>query len=78
MLPENSLYFMAHLLSSAARRAWVEKALAGRHLQRTFVALLAEGVGRNIIADPSYARCIVALLAEGVGRNFTTSVFSST
>ena len=33
------------------------------------VALLAEGVGRNIVVPVGYGFTLVALLAEGVGRN---------
>ena len=47
MLPENSLYFPAHLLSPSSRRAWVEINAMALALCRLAVALLAEGVGRN-------------------------------
>ena len=56
--------------SPSSRRAWIEIGKAGRNLSRAAVALLAEGVDRNLF----FARCrcparAVALLAEGVDRN---------
>ena len=33
------------------------------------VALLTEGVGRNMCSSPISAAVVVALLTEGVGRN---------
>ena len=63
-------HLAALAVSPSSRRAWVEIGNAQAYPERGRVALLTEGVGRNIIADPSYARCIqVALLTEGVGRN---------
>ena len=47
ILPENSFYFMAHLLSPSARRAWVEITKTAVNTLKKSVALLAEGVGRN-------------------------------
>ena len=56
--------------SPSSRRAWVEIRLtSARHLGQ-YVALLAEGVGRNAdVNSLTQTDQIVALLAEGVGRN---------
>ena len=56
-------------MSPSSRRAWIE-ILAGKHLRfEGCVALLAEGVDRNmrVLLLRSLGR--VALLAEGVDRN---------
>ena len=45
-----------------------------RTLTRLAVALLAEGVDRNIFGRLSPCTADVALLAEGVDRNFVVSV----
>ena len=58
-------------MSPSSRRAWIEIEKQLTEYIRSIVALLAEGVDRNvkrIIATPE--RTIVALLAEGVDRNF--------
>ena len=58
-------------LSPSSRRAWVEmaKGISASGLN-TRVALLAEGVGRNMnILNKVKRHSSVALLAEGVGRN---------
>ena len=61
--------------SPSSRRAWVEIASALSSKQQKYVALLAEGVGRNINCGNSRCGAIgrVALLAEGVGRNITNN-----
>ena len=41
---------------------------------RPIVALLAEGVGRNLFSASSRSTGRVALLAEGVGRNYAQAV----
>ena len=55
--------------SPSSRRAWVE--IIGRlHISPVlYVALLAEGVGRNNAGIYFFGKYSVALLAEGVGRN---------
>ena len=56
--------------SPSSRRAWVEIISTRGLALSTAVALLAEGVGRNLtLAQVSQEMQIVALLAEGVGRN---------
>ena len=57
--------------SPSSRRAWVEIVWARGHLDDAEVALLAEGVGRNVSVSVAALKLrMVALLAEGVGRNF--------
>ena len=57
-------------MSPSSRRAWIEIFLVNAQILCPFVALLAEGVDRNIkrlrkaVKEP-----LVALLAEGVDRN---------
>ena len=55
--------------SPSSRRAWIEilKRLAERLDNQ--VALLAEGVDRNLLIPEGVALAQVALLAEGVDRN---------
>ena len=55
--------------SPSSRRAWVEIAKNGQYVFLAAVALLAEGVGRNIELCRKKGVAPVALLAEGVGRN---------
>ena len=55
--------------SPSSRRAWVEITPLKRVENRSLVALLAEGVGRNPIRTAPAKGRRVALLAEGVGRN---------
>ena len=57
--------------SPSSRRAWIEMLLGFCFKLFEPVALLAEGVDRNL-ATPIYCgfRNFVALLAEGVDRNF--------
>ena len=59
-------------MSPSSRRAWIEIASVCGASVKSWVALLAEGVDRNIkrlrkaVKEP-----LVALLAEGVDRNHT-------
>ena len=57
-------------MSPSSRRAWIEIVKMDGHTAGTSVALLAEGVDRNVTAFSLRSRCGVALLAEGVDRNF--------
>ncbi len=56
-------------MSPSSRRAWIE--ISSRHSAegRAAVALLAEGVDRNVCTDITSNPFQVALLAEGVDRN---------
>ena len=56
-------------MSPSSRRAWIEIAKQSHTTYTMIVALLAEGVDRNLAewASPMLGR--VALLAEGVDRN---------
>ena len=56
-------------MSPSSRRAWIE--ILKRRSQRStsIVALLAEGVDRNLISAVRLRMVVVALLAEGVDRN---------
>ena len=63
-------YLRLELESPSSRRAWVEISLENRLAAKAAqVALLAEGVGRNIGGGADKLVFRVALLAEGVGRN---------
>ena len=55
--------------SPSSRRAWIEITSVGCVTFWFLVALLAEGVDRNISAAPCSIQAVVALLAEGVDRN---------
>ena len=55
--------------SPSSRRAWIEIQLLAHKLLRKAVALLAEGVDRNLTAVRMAVIVEVALLAEGVDRN---------
>ena len=55
--------------SPSSRRAWIEILRAGRVGRRCLVALLAEGVDRNLLSEYEVFATHVALLAEGVDRN---------
>ena len=55
--------------SPSSRRAWIEIAYRQSIQSVQNVALLAEGVDRNIINRMAYNAKTVALLAEGVDRN---------
>ena len=56
-------------LSPSSRRAWIEIKKTKNPPPLCLVALLAEGVDRNISRSANAARFVVALLAEGVDRN---------
>ena len=56
-------------MSSSSRRAWIEIELKKLLVQLTQVALLAEGVDRNLAERVVVGSGQVALLAEGVDRN---------
>ena len=58
--------------SPSSRRAWVEIDADTSWHSNSNVALLAEGVGRNLITAVWTISAAVALLAEGVGRNLVT------
>ena len=55
--------------SPSSRRAWIEIFHGLRTRQDSWVALLAEGVDRNIGGLVNWPSEEVALLAEGVDRN---------
>ena len=57
-------------MSPSSRRAWIE--ISSIRVDQSFrlVALLAEGVDRNIVDWVMSNKSYVALLAEGVDRNF--------
>ena len=56
--------------SPSSRRAWIEMQSMKQTPRWCGVALLAEGVDRNVLHDAnSLTEVIVALLAEGVDRN---------
>ena len=56
-------------MSPSSRRAWIEIANLLDVCVKAVVALLAEGVDRNMTADSRLTLSVVALLAEGVDRN---------
>ena len=59
--------------SPSSRRAWIEIVRTGNQKHGRQVALLAEGVDRNIIESRIRVREVsVALLAEGVDRNHSS------
>ena len=60
--------------SPSSRRAWIEIVYFVHFLCYISVALLAEGVDRNIDVLPTLAALPVALLAEGVDRNVLPSI----
>ena len=55
--------------SPSSRRAWIEILFHSFAVVYFSVALLAEGVDRNMLAGYSQYQAQVALLAEGVDRN---------
>ena len=57
------------MTSPSSRRAWIEILGSSRSRAVSSVALLAEGVDRNLAAVRGSADAGVALLAEGVDRN---------
>ena len=58
------------VVSPSSRRAWIEIAVLVILLRVKIVALLAEGVDRNLTVMSPGTMPPVALLAEGVDRNF--------
>ena len=57
-------------MSPSSRRAWIEIKVAQKKSETDMVALLAEGVDRNMkSAKEKDSGLYVALLAEGVDRN---------
>ena len=56
-------------VSPSSRRAWIEIIKGGTAALRQHVALLAEGVDRNLYRHGQNRAIRVALLAEGVDRN---------
>ena len=58
-------------MSPSSRRAWIEILLYSLTSVANRVALLAEGVDRNIVPLEQVIYCRVALLAEGVDRNLS-------
>ena len=56
-------------MSPSSRRAWIEIIKNGYAIDDDKVALLAEGVDRNIFIRCFRSSVSVALLAEGVDRN---------
>ena len=56
-------------MSPSSRRAWIEILLMTLWICRSVVALLAEGVDRNLDQTKTTFVAKVALLAEGVDRN---------
>ena len=61
--------FSLFLLSPSSRRAWIEIQMINLTKEHPYVALLAEGVDRNLKWFHSMRLGQVALLAEGVDRN---------
>ena len=57
------------LPSPSSRRAWIEIAVCSQRPRMESVALLAEGVDRNLYQLTANVTDRVALLAEGVDRN---------
>ena len=55
--------------SPSSRRAWIEISKKRQDYCPGAVALLAEGVDRNLLHHPASFAILVALLAEGVDRN---------
>ena len=56
-------------MSPSSRRAWIEIYGYAHRCPESRVALLAEGVDRNLFRRWLYSSAAVALLAEGVDRN---------
>ena len=69
-MPVSALYWMPSGVSPSSRRAWIEIIYNDHNARIKEVALLAEGVDRNITFSIGLNRTqVVALLAEGVDRN---------
>ena len=62
--------------SPSSRRAWIEIKSHPPHIVPAKVALLAEGVDRNIGLAETLRVVDVALLAEGVDRNVISVVLA--
>ena len=56
-------------MSPSSRRAWIEIENQQKNPRKPLVALLAEGVDRNMGTINVKNKVLVALLAEGVDRN---------
>ena len=65
------IHRVAACMSPSSRRAWIEIAVRTDCCSHWSVALLAEGVDRNLSVIIFYHIFWVALLAEGVDRNLT-------
>ena len=61
------------LRSPSSRRAWIEITTPREAARLRAVALLAEGVDRNLLEGTRWHSDLVALLAEGVDRNYLQS-----
>ena len=66
--------FSLFLLSPSSWRAWIEIRIMSGARGEDFVALLVEGVDRNIMFAIVHCPVCVALLVEGVDRNVTFTV----
>ena len=62
--------------SPSSRRAWIEIISVGTVPLGSAVALLAEGVDRNIADQNEALEVVVALLAEGVDRNIAPARYA--
>ena len=62
----------SRVVSPSSRRAWIEIWLKDDLYNDGYVALLAEGVDRNMVIRMVPDKPRVALLAEGVDRNSMT------
>ncbi len=65
---------MSNNKSPSSQRAWIEIMTSVHKVARYFVALLAEGVDRNLRHLGNYHVLRVALLAEGVDRNYLSTL----
>ena len=65
---------LQHVRSPSSRRAWIEMTKKPDSSSAKRVALLAEGVDRNLLLDWIIPQLCVALLAEGVDRNISSHV----
>ena len=68
------IYSPAAMASPSSRRAWIEIPSSSVETQSVEVALLAEGVDRNMLYPSKSTVLQVALLAEGVDRNIRAFV----
>ena len=67
---------MSPKMSPSSRRAWIEISVRAGHSPECRVALLAEGVDRNLRGLVLFGLILVALLAEGVDRNSVRSTLA--